>query len=140
VHAAAVSDFSVREVEVAGAMSAPGQVKLRSDSTPILHLQRNPKLLDTLRARSRNPAVKVVAFKLTQGASAAEAQGAIRALFASGVADFVVHNDLASRTESGAFPAQVWGSGEQPIARCDDRSAIAPALESALLGAVPASR
>jgi phosphopantothenoylcysteine decarboxylase/phosphopantothenate--cysteine ligase len=130
IHAAAVGDFSIDTVEIAGVAHPPGNAKLRSDVAPVLRLKRNPKLLDTLRARSRNPAVRVVAFKLTRGASADETRSAVQALFASGEVDFVVHNDLTARPENGgAFPAEIWGADGTVLERCGDRRAIAIALE-----------
>lgn len=139
IHAAAVGDFSVQAIEVAGVVQPPGTTKLSSEIAPTLRLRRNPKLLDALRERSRNRALRVVAFKLTQDAAAGDAQVAITALLASGAADFVVHNDLAARGESGgAFPAEIWsaqgpaGTGMTLVERCADRSEIAPALENRL--------
>jgi phosphopantothenoylcysteine synthetase/decarboxylase len=67
VHAAAVSDFSVDEVWVGNQARAAGRAKLDSESAPIIRLRPNPKLVDGLRGRSRNPSVRIVAFKLTHG-------------------------------------------------------------------------
>src|SRR5204862_396331 len=76
IHAAAVSDFSIDTVEVDGVARPPGEAKLASDRAPTLRLRKNPKLIDQLRARSRNAAVNVVAFKLTSGADATEVRAA----------------------------------------------------------------
>lgn len=135
IHAAAVSDFSVQAIERAGVLAAPAVgAKLESDVAPVLHLRRNPKLLDTLRTRSRNPDVCVVAFKLTRGADDAAARSAVAALAGSGRADFVVHNDLAARPDQGgAFPATIWRAGGTLVARCADRVALAAALEQLLV-------
>ncbi len=132
IHAAAVGDFSVAAIEVDGVAQPAGRGKLSSDVAPTLKLGRNPKLVDTLRARSRNPAVRIVAFKLTRSASAAEVRAAVRGLFAGGAADFVVHNDLAAR--GGAFPAEIWSADGEVAQPCPDRSAIGPALEKLLTG------
>ena len=131
VHAAAVSDFSVHAIEVGGAVQAPGRTKLRSDVAPVLRLRRNPKLLDRLREYSRNGAIRVVAFKLTRDAGPDEVRAAVEALFASGSADLVVHNDLGTRNGGGTFPADVW-SRDGAIAHCADRGEIGPALEKLL--------
>ncbi|MEX2044014.1 MAG: hypothetical protein WD941_01595, partial [Opitutus sp.] len=93
----------------------------------ILHLRGNPKLLDTLRARSRRRDVRVVAFKLTCEAGPAQTQEAVLALLKDGTADFVVHNDLAARG-GGAFPAEIWDAKGGIVAHCADRSEIGPAL------------
>jgi phosphopantothenoylcysteine decarboxylase/phosphopantothenate--cysteine ligase len=130
VHAAAVSDFSVHSVEVDGAVLPPGTGKLPSDVAPMLRLRRNPKLLDSLRALSRKQAIRIIGFKLTHGASEEEVETAVRPLFRHGV-DYVVHNDLATRGEGGAFPADIWRRGEV-IEHCRDRAALAISLEKVL--------
>jgi phosphopantothenoylcysteine decarboxylase/phosphopantothenate--cysteine ligase len=137
IHAAAVSDFAVDTVEVDGVARPPGAVKLSSVTPPIIRLRRNPKLLDTLRARSRDPALRIVAFKLTRGATVAEQEAAVVALFAPDGPDFVVHNDLAAReAASGAFPADIWRRDGGAVLHCPDRTALAVALEN-LLAAAP---
>ncbi len=137
IHAAAVSDFAVDAILVDGVAQPPGVAKLGSDAAPTLRLRRNPKLLDTLRARSRNGAVRVVAFKLTRGATVAQAHEAVATLFARSAVDFVVHNDLAARdAEGGAFPADLWHAGGTAVMHCADRGPLAAALEK-LLAAGP---
>lgn len=135
IHAAAVADFTVAAIEDAcGATltTGGGRGKLPSGVEPAVRLARNPKLLATIRPRSRRRDVCVVGFKLTAGATEAEAAGAVRAMWTDGAVDLVVHNDLAQRGAAGAFPAQVWAGGE-PVERCADRAAIGPALERRLL-------
>lgn len=136
IHAAAVSDFSVAAVEVDGVPHSAVKGKLASGSAPTLRLQCNPKLLPTLRARSRRREVAVVGFKLTRAADAAESRAAVKSLFGDGAVDFVVHNDLAARTEGGAFPAEIWSAHGERVARCADRSEIGPQLERLLLAQV----
>lgn len=132
IHAAAVSDFSVESIEIDGKKRPPGDGKLPSGVTPTLHLRPNPKLLDTVRARSRNPRVHVVAFKLTRGADEPATRAAIDALLATGAADLVVHNDLARRAADGAFPADIWQRDGTLAAHCPDRAQIATELEKLL--------
>jgi phosphopantothenoylcysteine decarboxylase / phosphopantothenate---cysteine ligase len=137
IHAAAVGDFSVEAVEVNGVSMAPGEGKLDSGTAPTLRLRKNPKLLDTLRARSRNAAAQVVAFKLTRGADPRQVQAAVMPLLKSGAADYVVHNDLAARAgPGGLFPAEIWDAHGAIVERCDDRAAIGSALER-LIGLRP---
>ena len=131
VHVAAVSDFSVDAIEVDG-VAQPRDGKLSSDLAPVIRLRRNPKLLDTLRARSRHAGVRIIGFKLTHGASPTDIAEAVTAQLASGVVDFVVHNDLARRAAGGAFPADIWDARGAIVARCADRADIAPALEKIL--------
>jgi phosphopantothenoylcysteine synthetase/decarboxylase len=129
IHAAAVSDFSVHAIEIDGVARPPGAGKMGSEVAPVLKLRRNPKLLDTLRARSRNSDIRVVAFKLTRGASPDEVRRAVGTVLAAGTADFVVHNDLDARTAT-AFPAEIWpadGGGPVP---CADRAELATTLEA----------
>ena len=136
IHAAAVADFAVAAIESAGGedLGRGGpRGKLPSGTAPVLRLQANPKLLDAIRGQSRRRDVRVAAFKLTSGATEAEAETAVRAMFAGGVVDLVVHNDLAHRdAAAGEFPARVWAGGV-PVEWCAGRSEIGPALERRLL-------
>ncbi len=132
IHVAAVSDFAVAEIETDGAVWTPGQGKMPSLAAPVIRLRRNPKLLDSFRARSRNRSLRVVAFKLTRDASPDAARDAVSAVFTGGMADFVVHNDLSQRAESGVFPADIWRADGTIAAHCVDRRAIAVELERLL--------
>ncbi|MES2697931.1 MAG: bifunctional phosphopantothenoylcysteine decarboxylase/phosphopantothenate--cysteine ligase CoaBC [Verrucomicrobiota bacterium] len=136
IHAAAVSDFAVESIEVGGMAQVPGAAKLASGEAPVLRLRKNRKLLDGLRSLSRNRYVRVVGFKLTNGASAAETQAAVTAMATSGAVDFVVHNDLAQRAGAGGqFPAAIWSGEGEPLERCAGRAELAEALERLLVGA-----
>jgi phosphopantothenoylcysteine decarboxylase/phosphopantothenate--cysteine ligase len=140
IHAAAVSDFGVEAVVVDGRANPPGAAKLESGAAPVaLRLRANPKLVDTLRVRSHNPALQVVAFKLTNGATAAAAREAVRALFAHSGADWVVHNDLAEWTGGGDFPAQLHGPAGGQMVRCATRRELAVLLEQRLTATFPVS-
>lgn len=133
IHAAAVSDFTVDAVIVDGVGHAPGTAKLPSEIAPTLRLKPTPKLVDTLRTRSRNKALRVVAFKLTSGATMEQEQAAVAKLLGRGGVDLVVHNDLANReAEGGAFPAEIWRAGREEPVGCEDRPALAAALERLL--------
>ncbi len=134
IHAAAVSDFSIDSVEIDGIAQPSSGRKLDSGTRPVLRLRENPKLVEQLRARSRHEDIRVVAFKLTQGATAPEAAAAVKDLFARSGADFVVHNDLAARADPARFPAEIHPRGGGPAVRCAHRGELAPALER-LLGA-----
>ena len=135
IHAAAVGDFSVEAVVIDGIHHLPGAGKLDSGlgAAPVLQLRRNPKLLDTLRARSRHRAMRVVAFKLTQGADEPTARAAVTELLKHAAADFVVHNDLSTRgTGEDAFPADIWRPDGSVAVRCRNRPELAAALEQLL--------
>ncbi|MDB6115434.1 MAG: coaBC [Lacunisphaera sp.] len=134
IHAAAVGDFGVEAVLVGDRAVLPGMTKLDSGSAPVaLRLRAQPKLVDTLRARSRNPRLQVVAFKLTHGADGAAAQAAVEKLFGHSGADWVVHNDLADRAPGTDFPATIHAPGGG-VTRCATRRELAVQLEQ-LLGA-----
>lgn len=134
IHAAAVGDFGVEAVVAGGETRPPGRAKLESGAGPVmLRLHTQPKLVDALRSRSRNPQLLVVAFKLTTGADAAAVQAAVAALLERGRADLVVHNDLARRGAGDDFPATIHQPGGVPVVRCATRSELATRLEERLL-------
>ncbi len=135
VHAAAVSDFGVDEVLVGGQARGPGAGKLRSDEAPVIRLRAHPKLVDTLRSRSLNPAVRIAAFKLTEGGSPDDALASVRSLMAHSGADLVVHNDLAERQGPDAFPSTLHFADGAAPERCATRTELASALERILAGA-----
>jgi phosphopantothenoylcysteine decarboxylase/phosphopantothenate--cysteine ligase len=134
IHAAAVSDYHVAGISADGSPFGPGSGKLPSAATEAtLTLRPNPKLLDGLHRRSRNPNLVVVGFKLTRGASETEAQTAVERLFAAGATDYVVHNDLQQRRSATDFSADIWGAGGRRIAHCDTRAELAERLEAVLV-------
>jgi len=93
IHAAAVSDFSVRTAALETVTAGEDANKLGSDSPLTLQLAPNPKLLDQLKGWSRNEALRVVGFKLTAGADDDAARSAVARQFARKGSDLVVHND-----------------------------------------------
>lgn len=96
VHLAAVSDYRVAAIEVDGQRLAAGAGgKIDSGRELVLHMKPNPKLLDSLKRWSANASIRVVAFKLTNGADPASQRQAVTDLLGRGVADLVVHNDLS---------------------------------------------
>lgn len=134
IHAAAVGDYGIEAVVTGDGARAPGGAKLESGPARVLlQLRAQPKLVDTLRARSRNPQVLVVAFKLTVGAEAGAASAGVAALRARSGADFVVHNDLAERGDGDDFPAAVHGPAGRAVMRCASRAELATRLEELLL-------
>lgn len=141
VHAAAVGDYSLDAVTVDGAPLPLGAGKLDSGRDVRLHLRPNPKLIDRLREWSANPELRVVAFKLTNGATAADARAAVEKLFARARANFVVHNDLAEDRggDAGNFPAAIWRATDGDPRRVESRAALADALERVLIGPTTAA-
>ena len=134
VHAAAVSDFGVAEVIVDGAPRQPGAGKLDSDSAPLLRLRPHPKLVDTLRARSMNESIRVVAFKLTgrrgPGGHPTRRRLALRPLRGRPRRP----QRLAERAGADAFPSEIHFPDGGPPERCATRPELAAALERLLVG------
>jgi phosphopantothenoylcysteine synthetase/decarboxylase len=94
IHSAAVSDFVVRALTIDGVTHpAPFTGKIGSGSTLSVELTPGKKILPELKTYSQNPDVKLVGFKLTDGASEAEIRAAVEKVLRAG-ADLVVHNDL----------------------------------------------
>jgi phosphopantothenoylcysteine decarboxylase/phosphopantothenate--cysteine ligase len=97
IHLAAVADYSLAEVVSNGAVTkAPINGKLDSGEELVLKLKRNPKLIDTIKAKAPN--AKVIAFKLTRTLSTDERKAAVEQLAKHANADFIVHNDLEEIT------------------------------------------
>ena len=90
VQSAAVSDW--RPIAAA---ERPSLGKIDSDTdTLTLRLERTPKLVGLVRSWSRNPALRIVAFKLTVGAADGERRRKIAPLLAHEGVVAVVANDL----------------------------------------------
>jgi phosphopantothenoylcysteine decarboxylase/phosphopantothenate--cysteine ligase len=134
IHAAAVGDFGVAEVVKGGAAAPPPAGKLDSDSPLLVRLRPNPKLVESLRGRSLNGAVRIVAFKLTAGGVREGVEPAIASLFARSGADLVVHNRLEDRAGADEFPSEIHFPGAGPPVRCETRTELAAALERILAG------
>jgi len=115
IHAAAVSDFSVADVETGNgdAVSVAGG-KLSSGSDLVLRLKRNPKLLDRLKDWSANPALQVIGFKLTDTDDPRQRLVAVRKQLDNPVVDAVVHNDLADISATG-HKFCLHTSGNRPV-------------------------
>jgi phosphopantothenoylcysteine decarboxylase/phosphopantothenate--cysteine ligase len=134
VHAAAVGDYSIADIEAGGVVSQPGEGKIDSGQDISIRLRPNAKLVDHLRSWSRNSDLRVVAFKLTNGADELTARRAIDVLFEHSQADVVVHNDLVQNDgDSGAFPATIWSRTGSRFA-VSDRRDLAAAIARAIDG------
>jgi phosphopantothenoylcysteine synthetase/decarboxylase len=133
VHLAAVSDYRVAAVEVDGrAMSHDDTGKIPSGREVVLRLAATPKLIDRLRDWSRNPAIRVVGFKLTNDPEPDERRRQLRALLDRGVADLVVHNDLGGITED-SHPAEIWDRNRR-LVETTTKEELANALFGLLAG------
>ncbi len=137
IHAAAVGDFAVESVEIEGEVRAAGVGKISSSAAPVLRLRKLPKLVNGLRARSRHAGIRVIAFKLTEGAEPAAARAAVQALLADSGADLVVQNDFASRVDANLFPSEVFDREGGSIATCQTRAELSDALQRWLADEFP---
>lgn len=109
IHLAAVSDFAVDAIAVDGTLMEPNRtIKLGSEKAITLHLKQNPKLVTRLREWSKNPNVRVIAYKLTNTPNIQERHEAISKLLDDPRVDFVVHNDLSEITET-VHPFRIYG-------------------------------
>ena len=92
IHAAAVSDYSVSEVN---GVQTNQEVKLKSDREISLRLKANFKILPRLKEYSKSKEIKVIGFKLTLNKAEGETEKIARALISDSV-DAVVANDWSS--------------------------------------------
>ena len=127
VHLAAVADYTVTSIEIDGRPQPRGRRgKIGSGHDVVLRLAPTRKLIDSLRTWSRNPAITVVGFKLTDDPDPTERESQIRRLLDRGSADLVVHNDLSEITDAN-HRAEIWqGSGR--LARTDTKEELADQL------------
>ena len=124
VHAAAVSDFSVASIESDGPRASKNDNgKLSSESGLVLYLKPNPKLLDSLKSWSGNPAMRVVGFKLTDTDDPQQRIAAIKKQFDQSGVDAVVHNDMSEISQT-AHPFYLYAPSQQPV-HCTDGRALA---------------
>ena len=124
VHAAAVSDFSVESVLTEdGDPLKSSSAKLSSESGLLLRLKPNPKLLDSIRAWSKNPQVRVIGFKLTDTEDRQQRISAVKKQFEDSPVDAVVHNDLTD-ISCQAHPFWLHTPMHTPVA-CEDAEALA---------------
>lgn len=131
VHAAAVSDFVVDAVVVDGVRhAAPLRGKLDSARSLSVELVPSPKILPRLRGYGRGDGGRlvVVGFKLTNGATAAEAVDAVRRQFASAGVDAVVHNDLTEMDHDAGRHVTTLHGPRGPIGRATTNAELARLL------------
>ena len=127
VHLAAVSDYSVASIEVDGRSVPHGdQGKIGSGHGVVIRLNPNPKLIDSLKTWSRNKAIRVIGFKLTNDPDDADRAARVRALLDRSAVDFVVHNDLGEISADG-HPAEIW-SRQGRLVRTATKNDLAQAL------------
>lgn len=133
IQAAAVGDYSIERIE-AGGKTIARDSKIESSSDLLLKLKANPKLVDELRSHSANPQIKIVAFKLTNGANSASQLSAVSKLAERARPDWIVHNDLAEIDEQRHAFAIYEGKTARPvpILEASRKSELARALHTLL--------
>lgn len=128
VHAAAVSDYSIKEIRAGDRTYQPG-VTGKIDSSAeelVLKLRRNHKIVDRLRGYAAGHPV-IVGFKLTNTPDQAQREQAIFKLSLNPAIDFVVHNDYSEILESGQQPFSIYQQ-QNLLERCNSASELAKAL------------
>ena len=113
IHLAAVSDFIPSQLDVgAEIMTLPLSTKLSSHTAELgIRFQKRSKIIKTLKAYSRNPELRLVAFKLTVGATATRQQKAVKTLFQVSSCDLVVANDMQDRPGGRQSEFQLFRAG-----------------------------
>ncbi len=131
IHAAAVSDFSVASVLTPAGDPLDNRTgKLSSGADLLLKLKPNPKLLDRIRAWSKNPDIRVIGFKPTATADLQQRYAAVKKQFDDSEVDAVVHNDLTD-ISSLAHPFWLHTPSQAPVA-CNDVRALARTIDRLL--------
>ncbi|MCB0351363.1 MAG: bifunctional phosphopantothenoylcysteine decarboxylase/phosphopantothenate--cysteine ligase CoaBC, partial [Bdellovibrionales bacterium] len=95
IHLAAVSDFTVDKIMSSDTEHTPDKnAKINSSQSLTVKLKPTLKIVNQLKTYSKNPEIKIVAFKLTNTADKNEQLAAAEKLLNSKDIDCVVHNDL----------------------------------------------
>jgi phosphopantothenoylcysteine decarboxylase/phosphopantothenate--cysteine ligase len=96
IHAAAISDFSVSTIKINDQdIIACRKTKLPTSESMDLRLKKNPKLVSQLLCWSKNLALTVIAFKLTNTSDSTKRIQAVNKLLQQDGIDLVAHNDLS---------------------------------------------
>ncbi len=101
-HAAAVSDFSVKEIRSMSKNKSKSlpfprrkvSNKIESNEEICLVLKPNFKIISKLKSYSANKKVKIIGFKLTDSKSKNVQDAAVKKLFSNKNVEYVIHNDL----------------------------------------------
>lgn len=123
IQAAAISDYSV----------AGGPASAKTDSADEINLKlvKNPKLLNSIRVWSKNPDIKIVAFKLTATSDFEDRSARLEKLMKISRPDFVVTNDQFELPDW-----QLHRIGTGLVTRGTEREELGFALENAVLNSI----
>ena len=93
IHAAAISDYTPKNVNK--------NVKINSKKQNIsIDLKKMPKMVNSIKIKSKNKNIKLVAFKLTAENSEINKMKKVENLFQRSNADLIVQNDISDRIEN----------------------------------------
>lgn len=130
IHAAAVGDYSVSQIEADGKTYKAGQLgKIDSRSPLKVTFEPNFKIIGRLKSYAAPAKPVLVGFKLTNSPSAQERMAAVLAL--SSHADFVIHNDLSEIKDDENHLFTVYRKGDS-IGQCRSKGALGPLIERIL--------
>jgi phosphopantothenoylcysteine decarboxylase / phosphopantothenate---cysteine ligase len=135
IHNAAVSDYSVKDLEIGGKKITTAEVdKIDSgNSEIILRLKKNEKIIDKLKTFSKNKNLKVIGFKFTNTTDVSERENAVEKLLKHSGSDFVVLNDKNDRGENNLQKIfSIFSSGGK-IGECISSFELAQKLEKIIL-------
>ncbi len=134
IHLAAVSDYFVDHLVINGERIDPGaDNKFSSEHDISLGLARNYKIVDRIHQYSKNTALRLVSFKLTNNASEEDREKAVLSLLERSLADIVVHNDLSEiSADSNKHLASLY-EGNQLAVRTENKLQLIQELESRVL-------
>ena len=132
VHAAAVSDYSPDFIEVDGKNYSPGELnKIPSGSSLVIHMKKNPKLVDFIKEWNGTFSY-LVAFKLTAGACSEERKEAVKKIFTAlpdskKTADAVISNDL-SEIKGDLHKFEIYGKEMQILKKGENLNQMASSI------------
>jgi phosphopantothenoylcysteine decarboxylase / phosphopantothenate---cysteine ligase len=135
IHNAAVSDYSVKEVEMDGKKNNTSKIdKIDSgNSEIILYLKRNEKIIDNLKTYSMNKNLKVVGFKFTNTDDVVEREEAVKKLLGHSGCDYVVLNDKNDRDDNNLQKSFSVFNCDNKIGKCISSYELAQKLEEVIL-------
>lgn len=93
IHAAAISDYSVKTIKAGTKQIDTKGSKISSEFDEIeITLTKNPKLINSI--KSKNPNAALIGFKLTRENGKPEIEAAIKKQILGAIADLIVHNSF----------------------------------------------
>lgn len=102
IHTAAVSDYTVDEIEMPGTtIKELNEAKLNSGIKELtIKLKPTPKIVDRIKSLSKNKDIVLIAFKFSAEKEFQSAKKDVQTLFEHSNADYIVLNNLRDRTSN----------------------------------------